>query len=607
METQTQRMLRAAKLVHWHLLIVGISFFVLTFFTQAAHAKRVALVVGNSSYSERPLRNPVNDANLMQAALKDLGFEVTLLRNADRRSLLAGLRDFEGNARDAEVALFFFAGHGAQVGGNNYLIPVGGNIQGENDVPDEAVDASSVLRRLEDARSKVAVVILDACRDNPFAGASRSASRGLSRMSVPTGTIVAFATAPGSTAADGTGSNGVYTEQLVRQLKTPNLDIKDVFDRTAQEVERITNGKQRPREEIGLRGRFVLNGVQVASIRPEPTSVAPQLAQPSGLSMDDLEKEDALRKQWAQWQTRMKADFDRVSNFGGNVDLQAKAWGRFIEAWAQDNPLSQEDDVLRGQAQARQERALQQESVPAPQIAVSRGLDLKVAVDPTYEPFTFRSPSGKPTGFDVDIANALCEQIKRNCVFVEQPWDGMIPGLTSRKYDVIISSMSITESRLKQVDFTDKYYNTPSKIVIKKDILFDSPASLIGKKIGVLKASTQEKYALSELKTRGAEVISYDSQDQVYRDMSADQLHGTVADVMEVGWGFLSKPAGKNYQFAGPALYIHKYFGVGAGIALKKGQPQLKSELNAAIAAIRSNGKYKAINDKYFKFDVYGE
>jgi len=176
---------------------------------------------------------------------------------------------------------FFFAGHGAQVGGSNYLIPVGGSIQSETDVPDEALDAASVLRRLEDARIKVALVILDACRDNPYAGASRSASRGLGRMNVPTGTIVAYATAPGSTAADGSGNNGVYTEQLVRQLKTPNLDIKEVFDRTAQEVERITNGKQRPREEIGLRGRFVLkgsnnpsDGVQVASIRPEPVQQA---------------------------------------------------------------------------------------------------------------------------------------------------------------------------------------------------------------------------------------------------------------------------------------------------------------------------------------------
>ena len=104
--------------------------------------------------------------------------------------------------------------------------------------------------------------------------------------------------------------------------------------------------------------------------------------------------------------------------------------------------------------------------------ASAQGNDLKVAIDPTYEPFTFKTADGKPTGFDVDIANAVCEQIKRKCVFVEQVWDSMIPGLQAKKYDVIISSMSITEDRLKVVDFTDKYYNTPSKIVVRNDIKF---------------------------------------------------------------------------------------------------------------------------------------
>ncbi len=239
--------------------------------------------------------------------------------------------------------------------------------------------------------------------------------------------------------------------------------------------------------------------------------------------------------------------------------------------------------------------------------AFAQDKDLKVAIDPTYEPFTFKTADGKPTGFDVDIANALCEQIKRKCVFVEQAWDGMIPGLIAKKYDVIISSMSITEERLKQVDFTDKYYNTPSKIVLKKDIKYTDPASIKGKKIGVLKASTQEKYALGELKTKGVEVVSYDAQDQVYLDIKAGRLDGTVADTMEVTGGFLSKPGGEAYQFVGPELYIPKYFGVGAGIALRKGQDALKKDLNAGIKAIRGNGKYKTINDKYFKFDVYGK
>lgn len=118
--------------------------------------------------------------------------------------------------------------------------------------------------------------------------------------------------------------------------------------------------------------------------------------------------------------------------------------------------------------------------------------DLKVAIDPTYEPFTYKTPDGKPTGFDVEIASALCAQIKRNCVFVEQVWDSMIPGLQAKKYDVIISSMSITKDREKVVAFTDKYYNTPSRIVVRNDIKVegDNLAGLKGKKLGVLKGST---------------------------------------------------------------------------------------------------------------------
>lgn len=239
--------------------------------------------------------------------------------------------------------------------------------------------------------------------------------------------------------------------------------------------------------------------------------------------------------------------------------------------------------------------------------AFAAGKDLKVAIDATYEPFTYKTADGKPTGFDVDIASALCEEIKRNCVFVEQPWDGMIPGLMAKKYDVIISSMSITAERLKQVDFTDKYYNTPSRVVLKKDVKYTGPESIKGKKLGVLKASTQEKYALGELQTKGVEIVSYDAQDQVYLDIKAGRLDGTVADIMEVGGGFLGKPGGEAYELQGDELYIPKYFGGGAGVALRKGQGELKSQISAAIKAIRANGKYKAVNDKYFTFDVYGK
>jgi arginine/ornithine transport system substrate-binding protein len=243
-------------------------------------------------------------------------------------------------------------------------------------------------------------------------------------------------------------------------------------------------------------------------------------------------------------------------------------------------------------------------AAPAPEVG-----PLKVAIDPTYEPFTFKTADGQPTGFDVDIANALCEQIKRKCEFVEQVWDGMIPGLNAKKYDVIISSMSATDERKLEIDFTDKYYQTPSRVVLKKGTKFTDAASIKGKKIGVLKGSTQEKYAMDNLKPAGVVVSSYEAQDQVYLDIKSGRLDGTVADFLEVTGGFLSKPEGAKYELVGPVLSDVKYF-AGAAVALRKGEDTLKGELNEAIKAIRTNGTYKTINDKYFakyNIDVYGE
>ncbi len=247
-------------------------------------------------------------------------------------------------------------------------------------------------------------------------------------------------------------------------------------------------------------------------------------------------------------------------------------------------------------------------ATPAAAPAASGSLpELRVAIDPTYEPFTFKTADGKPTGFDVDIAEALCAEIQRQCTYVEQVWDGMIPGLIAQKYDLIISSMSITEERQQVVDFTNKYYSTPSRIVVKTGTEFTDLASLKGKRIGVLKSSTQEAYAMGELAPVGVNVVPYEAQDQVYLDINSGRLDGTVADSVEVTGGFLSKPEGAGFAFVGPALAQEKYFGTGIGIALRKGEDELRNQLNAAIAAIRANGTYEIINKKYFDFDVYGE
>ena len=245
-------------------------------------------------------------------------------------------------------------------------------------------------------------------------------------------------------------------------------------------------------------------------------------------------------------------------------------------------------------------------AAPAP--APSQWPELRVAIDPTYKPFTYKTDAGEPAGFDVDIAKALCDELKSKCVFVEQAWDGMIPGLQAKKYDAIISSMSITEERKQAVDFTGKYYNTPSCVVVKTALnLGAEAAGFKGKKLGVLKGSTQEKYALGELKTVGVTVVPYEAQDQVYLDIKSGRLDGTVADRVEVTGGFLSKPEGQGYGFVGPVLNDTKYFGYGVGVALRQGETELKDQLNAAIKAIRANGTYDTVAKKYFDFDVYGQ
>src|SRR5688572_9000706 len=174
--------------------------------------ERVALVIGNSAYKESALANPVNDAQDVAKALEGLGFKVILKRNAGTREMRQAIRDFGTALRRANVGLFYFAGHGVQVRGSNYLVPVGADIQSEADAEDLSIDASYVLRTMEDAQTKVSIVVLDACRNNPFARGFRSTSRGLGQMSAATGSLIAFATAPGSVAADGIGRNGTYTK-----------------------------------------------------------------------------------------------------------------------------------------------------------------------------------------------------------------------------------------------------------------------------------------------------------------------------------------------------------------------------------------------------------
>ena len=230
---------------------------------------------------------------------------------------------------------------------------------------------------------------------------------------------------------------------------------------------------------------------------------------------------------------------------------------------------------------------------------------LRIGVEGAYPPFSFKQADGTLAGFDIDIAMALCTQMKRDCTLVEQEWDGMIPALKAKKFDAIVASMSITEERKTQIDFSDKYYQTPARLVAKKDAGFEgTPEGLTGKRIGVQRGGTHQCYA--EKMFPSAEIVLYGTQEEVFRDLALGRVDAELSDSMISQESFLSKPEGADYAFLGGDQTDVDCYGEGVGIAIRKGDDALREALNAGIAAIREDGTYKTINDKYFPFDIYG-
>ena len=230
-----------------------------------------ALVIGNSAYDTAPLRNPVNDARAMAKALRDLGFDVAEKENLNQKDMKREIQAFGQKLQKGSIGLFYYAGHGMQVNGRNYLIPVGARIEHEKQVEYEAVDMGAVLSEMDYARNSMNIVILDACRDNPFARSFRSGAQGLAAVNAPGGTLIAYATAPGSVASDGPGENGIYTGELIKTMQTPGLKIEDVFKQVRSAVRQETEGKQIPWESSSLEGDFYFAGASGET--PEPTTV----------------------------------------------------------------------------------------------------------------------------------------------------------------------------------------------------------------------------------------------------------------------------------------------------------------------------------------------
>ena len=232
--------------------------------------------------------------------------------------------------------------------------------------------------------------------------------------------------------------------------------------------------------------------------------------------------------------------------------------------------------------------------------------EVRIGTEGAYPPFNTLTSDGKLEGFDIDIANALCDEMKVKCTFVTQDWEGMITALKANKYDAIIASMSITDERKQEVAFTNKYYSTPPALVVPtgSTLTEATPASLKGKTIGAQASTTFANYV--EEKFPDANLKLYPTAEEYKLDLQNGRLDGAVDDVVVIDEWVKGKD-GTCCKIVSTLPVDPAIFGEGIGIAIRKGDTDLVEMFNKAIAAIRENGTYKKINDKYFEFDVYGD
>jgi putative lysine/arginine/ornithine/histidine/octopine transport system substrate-binding protein len=229
--------------------------------------------------------------------------------------------------------------------------------------------------------------------------------------------------------------------------------------------------------------------------------------------------------------------------------------------------------------------------------AANAEMSIKIATEGAYPPFNTKSAAGELTGFDVDIAKALCEEMKAKCEIVAQDWDGIIPGLEAKKYDAIVASMSITDERKEKVAFTDRYYSNFLRIVAKKGSGIKGPDDLKGKTVGAQRATVAATWSEDKL-GRGSTVKLYDTQTAAYSDIEAGRLDALVSDIYPA-FDWLKDKA--DFEFVGEKIDINDQI----AIAVRKDDAKLQKSLNDALAAIRKNGTYAKINAKYFPFDIY--
>lgn len=231
---------------------------------------------------------------------------------------------------------------------------------------------------------------------------------------------------------------------------------------------------------------------------------------------------------------------------------------------------------------------------------------LLIATEGAYAPFNYLDAQGQVQGFEIDLANALCEEIGVTCEFVLQDWDGIIPGLLSQKYHAIIASLYITDERRERITFSEKYYQVPARFVVPAaSDLEISPEGLQGAVVGTQRATSFERFMRDELP--GIDLRVYGTMEEAYLDLSSGRVDAVMGDVVAMSEAFLNSPDGEGFEFRGPEYTGAEWFGYGAGVGLRKDDQHIADAFTAAIAKLRADGTYEEIAERWFGFDVYGE
>jgi formylglycine-generating enzyme required for sulfatase activity len=359
------------RALHRRILVVLLLAWCLPVLAQTTqNPRRVAFVIGNAAYqNEQRLVNPHADAALIARTLREqLKFdEVVERRDLTRRQLVDLVAEVRTRGRKADAVVVYFSGHGMQgATGGNFLLPVDARIEQPDHVASEGLNAQLLVDALRQAEPRVGLLVLDACRNNPFSTRTRSATKGLQRLNTVTegNLLVAYATTENQTADDGAPGNSPYAQALARYLAQTQLPLMAQLDRVRTMTSRLTADKQRPTRE----GDLPVHVRLIEGVLAEPPA-------PGGLELADLQREQQARSQWQAWQGRMQGDYDKLLSEGAGLapDLRVQAWQRYLEAWKVDNPMGADDEALRAQAQQRLQEAQQAMRVavaPSPRPAV---------------------------------------------------------------------------------------------------------------------------------------------------------------------------------------------------------------------------------------------